>query len=130
MAKIIIAGNSILVKSSRTMEELKNIEKYRPKALCLYDENGNVTYRVGTTKGEGSVSACGVSFGVDSKDKEKKACVTITVPENRNDAIAYAEETIGTSILKLNEVEAGLDKAVKEIEADRAAVRATITEMA
>ena len=43
MAKITIAGDSIVITSSKTLAAIKDLEKYRPKALRLYerDEDGN-----------------------------------------------------------------------------------------
>ena len=35
MARIIIAGDAMVVESAHTLETLKTLEKYRPKALTL-----------------------------------------------------------------------------------------------
>lgn len=64
MAKITIAGDSIVITSSKTLEAIKDLEKYRPKALRLYerDEDGSKTevFRVasgstGVINGNGAV---------------------------------------------------------------------------
>ena len=42
MAKITIAGDAVVITSTQKLEDIKLLEKYRPKALCLYEtgENG------------------------------------------------------------------------------------------
>jgi len=39
MAKITIAGSSIVITSSKTLDAIKTLEKYRPSALVLTEIN-------------------------------------------------------------------------------------------
>ena len=59
MAKIIIAGDAIVVKSDEKLEDIKTLEKYMPKALSLFEEEDgkkSEVFRVGSTNGQGSIN--------------------------------------------------------------------------
>lgn len=131
MAKIIIAGDSYVVTSGVKLETIKTLEKYRPKALCLYetDENGKKTevFRVASTDGEGSISKFGAAFGSVTHDTEKLATITGIIPRGVENAVDYVADRIGVAIFLLNKVEAQCTDAVQEVEAEKAAVRETIT---
>lgn len=127
MAKIIIAGDAVVVESSATLEQIKTLEKYRPEALCLYDDNKNVKFKVGTTTGAGSINGYGASFGSNSKNASPKASITMMMPADTVNAQQYAEETIGVAILRLNEVEAQFQTALGEVTRELADIRANIT---
>lgn len=131
MAKITIAGDSYVVISGVKLETIKTLEKYRPKALCLYetDENGKKTevFRVAYTDGEGSISKFGAAFGSVTHDAEKLATITGVIPRGIENAVDYVAERIGVAIIKLNKVEAQFEAAAQEVEAEKAAVRETIT---
>ena len=129
MAKIIIAGDAMVVESGHTLEAIKTLETYRPKALALYDEDGKETFRVSTTKGAGSIGAYGVNFNSVSKNGDKKAIITMQIPADTVDAKAYAEKVIGTAIINLNKVEAQFDDALTAVETEKAEVRENITVM-
>ena len=128
MARIIIAGDAVVVESAHTLEEMKKLEKHRPKALALFDENGkDELFRVVTTRGTGSIGQYGASFGSESKNGEKKAIITMALPAGVTDAKAYIEETIGVAIINLNRVESQFEDALAAVEAEKAAVRENIT---
>jgi len=130
MAKITIAGDSIVVTSSKTLEQIKDLEKYRPKALRLYDrdEDGNKTevFRVasGTT---GIINANGAVFASATHDDQKLASITMAIPAGTADAKAYAAEKIGKAITMLGKVEAQFEEAVNAVAAEKAAVLECIT---
>jgi hypothetical protein len=131
MAKIIIAGDSIVVTSARTLEEIKTLEKYRPKALRLFeaDEEGkNVeVFRIASTLGKGSINQYGASFGSATHDEEKLATITLSLPSEVEDAKEYAAETVGGAVMSLNKVEEQFAAALAEIESDKAKVLENIT---
>lgn len=130
MAKILIAGDAMVIESAHTLETLKTLEKHRPKALCLYSEDGKeVVFKVGTTAGEGNINGYGASFGSVSKNGEKKAIITMRIPADTAYAAAYAEDVIGNAIIKLNKVEAQFEDALEGVEAEKAEVRENITVM-
>ena len=120
----------LVVTSTKTLKELAFIEKHRPKALELRNEDGKeVIFKVGTTCGSGSIGTFGASFGSESHDDKKLATITLPIPAGVEDAAKYAENEIGTAIIKLNKVEEGLDAALEEAKAEIAEVRANITVM-
>lgn len=130
MAKIIIAGDAMVVESGYTLETIKTLENYRPKALVLYEEDGKTeAFKVGTTNGDGTINAFGASFGSASKNGEKKAIITMKLPADTADAKAYAEKTVGTAIINLNKVEAQFADALAAVEAEKETIRESITVM-
>ena len=130
MAKITIAGDSIVITSSKTLDAIKDLEKYRPKALRLYecDEDGNKSevFRVasGTT---GIINGNGAVFASVTHDDQKLASITMPIPAGTVNAVDYAAEKIGKAITLLSKVEAQFDEALAEVAAEKAAVRECIT---
>lgn len=129
MAKITIAGDSIVIVSSKTLDQIKDLEKYRPKALRLYeaDEDGNKAevFRVasGTT---GVINGNGAVFASATHDDRKLATITMPIPAGVADAVDYAAEKIGVAITLLNKVEAQFNAAITAVNAEKAAVRECI----
>ena len=130
MAKITIAGDSIVITSGKTLEEIKNLEKYRPKALVLYesDENGNKSevFRVASGS-SGVINRNGAVFASATHDEKKLATVTVPIPAGTVNAVDYAAEKFGRAVVLLNRVEEGLEEAVKAVAADKAAILSCIT---
>lgn len=130
MAKIIIAGDAMVIESAYTLETLKTLEKYRPKALSLYDESGKEeVFKVGTTIGRGNINIYGASFGSSSKNDDKNAIITMELPADTTDAKAYAEDAVGVAIIYLNQVEKQFEDALMSVESERETVRSSITVM-
>lgn len=130
MAKIIIAGDAMVIESAAKLEDIKTLEKHNPKALALYEEDGKTeAFKVGTTKGEGCINAFGASFGSVSKNGSGKAIITMKIPADVTDAKAYAEDTVGTAIISLNAVEAQFETALAKVAQDKTAVRECISVM-
>ena len=123
MANIKIVGNVAVIESAVPLDTIKRIEKYRPKALQLFDEDKKPYFAVGTTTGEGSASRYGVSFGQASYAESHNAVVTIDIPEGVEDIKAWVEDKVGVAILNLNKVEEQLGAASEEIDAELAAIR-------
>mgnify|MGYP000937705903 CR=1 FL=1 len=63
MAKIVIAGDAVVVTSAMKLEDIKTIEKYRPKELVLKggEDGKEPIFGVGTTHGAGNINAVGAS---------------------------------------------------------------------
>lgn len=127
MAKILIAGSALVIKSGYSLDEIKTLEKYRPKALTIFEEDGKTElFKVGTTKGDGSIGTFGASFGRSSADDDKKATITINIPADVTDAKKYAEDTVGVAIVYLNKVEDQIPDALASVDEERAKVRENI----
>lgn len=130
MARIIIAGDAMVIESAHTLDTIKTLEKHNPKALTLLDDDGKtVIFKVGTTSGKGNINVYGASFGSASKNDEQKAIITMELPADTTDAKAYAEDFVGTAIIKLNAVEAQFEAALADVEAEKATIRESITVM-
>ena len=128
MANITIKRNVAFVESSMTLEQVKKLAKYRPESLKLKDEKGNPTFIVGTTIGCGSIKPFGVSFGVQT-DETKPAGVTFDIPVGVADPKEYVMEVVGTAILNLEKVEAGVAAVNREIDAELASIERHIVDM-
>lgn len=127
MAKIIVAGDAVVIKSNLKLSEIKSLEKHEPKSLSLYDEDGKTEiFRVATGSGSGSASAFGVSFSNTSKDGDGLAVATIIIPQGIENKEKYVEEQFGSAVLKLNRIEDSLDTVLDKIEAELEAVRECI----
>lgn len=130
MAKIIVAGDALVVESDYTLEDIKLLEKHNPKALSLYEEDGKtVNFKVGSTTGKGGINSYGASFGSASKNADKKAIITMDIPSDTEDVVDYAENIIGAAILKLNAVEAQFENALDAAAEEKASIRENITVM-
>lgn len=130
MAKIIVVGDAMIIESAHALETIKTLEKYRPKALALFDATGeNEVFRVGTTDGEGKINAYGASFGSVSRNGEDRAVITMKIPAEVTDVYAYIEDIVGTAIINLNKIESQFDEALAGVDADRTVIRDSITIM-
>lgn len=128
-AKIKIAGRACVVESAHTLEEIALLEKFRPKALSLFETEGSCkteVFKVGTGKGNGSINAYGASFG-GSATAGGKAVITMMIPESVADPKKWAEDAIGVAILNLNKVEGQFEAALAEVQEEQASVRENIT---
>ena len=130
MAKIIIAGEAIVVTSAVKLEDYRKVAKYRPKALTLYggEDGKEPVFRVGVTNGEGSISKYGIEFNGSTHDEEKFAAITIVNPCSGNGDIKDAvADCIGPAVMQLNKVEAAIPDVLAEIDAEKAAILENIT---
>ena len=130
MAKITIAGDSIVITSSKTLEAIKDLEKYRPNALRLYerDEDGNKTEVFRVASGStGVINGNGAVFASTTHDEYKLASITMSIPAGTDNAVDYAAEKVGKAITMLNQVEAQFEDALKAVADEKAAVRDCIT---
>lgn len=131
MAKITIVGDAIIVTSSKSLTALKTLEEYRPKALRLVetDENGKKEeiFRVETAAANGTINQYGATFASETHDVEKKATITIPLPAGVEDVKDYATKLVGKAVVRLNKIEAGIDAALAEVEAEKAEMLANIT---
>lgn len=123
MAKIIIAGDAVVVTSALKLEEIRKVEKYRPKALYLMggEDGKEPIFRVGTSK-KGSIGEYGIEFASATHDDEKLASITVGAPVAAGDIKDAVAEFYGPIIMNLNKVEAAIPAVLDEIDAEKAAV--------
>lgn len=122
-----LVGGACVIESGETLEHIKLLKKYRPDALKLYSEGDKKEeiFAVGFTNGAGSISSFGVSFG-STTNADGKAIVTMMIPEGEADAKKWAEDYIGTSIIRLNKLEGSLKDAIAEVDAEKTLVANSI----
>lgn len=127
MAKIVIAGQAIVVTSDVALEDIKTIKKYRPDALTLKggEDGKEPIFALGV--GNGRISAVGASFCEETRDEAKKATLTMTTDYDGDDIEGFVSDSLGTAIVNLNKLEATLPAVLEEIEAERANIRSNIT---
>lgn len=130
MAKIVIAGDAVVITSTQTLESIKTLSKYRPKALCLYetDEDGNkeIAFKVAAAD-KGSISKYGATFAAATRDEDKLATITMTMPAGTTDAEKWVMENIGNAILNLNKVEAQFAEALASVTDEVNAIKENIS---
>lgn len=123
MAKIIAAGEAVVITSDIKMEDLKLIQANRPKALNLYEtnEDGKKTciFTIGATDGKGSVSGNGICFNAVSNDGTGKAAVTVCVPDGEGSVKERVAAKYGKAVMRLNELETKLNAVVTEIKEEQ-----------
>lgn len=127
MAKITVAGNVFVVTSDFTLEDLKRVERFRPDALTLKDEEGDPTFIVKAGCSGGIMSGA-VIFAESTRDGRKAACVTCKlpeIPENKDVRDVLADE-IGGIITNLSKIEEALPAVLDEINAEHAAIAEAI----
>lgn len=126
-AKISVKAGVAFVESAMKLTDVAKLEKYSPKALVLMSDDGkSEVFKVGTTKGMGSVASCGVSFGA-STTADGCAVVTMMVPEGTQDAKKWVMDKVGSAILSLGKVEAQAAKALESVAKELKEIEDTIT---
>lgn len=130
MAKIVIAGDAVVVTSSLKLEEIRTVEKYRPNELVLKggEDGKEPIFAIGVTEGCGNINEVGASFGRETHDEEKLASITMCTGAGiTGDIKEWVAERIGGAIIKLNKLEEKLPAVLEEIEAEKAEVMSNIT---
>lgn len=125
MATIKIAGGAAALISGLTLEEIKLLEKYNPKALALRDGDEEI-FRV-STGSKGGISKFGMCFAAATRDAAALAEVTQEIPADVTDAKEFAVETIGAAVLSLNSVEAQAKDALAGLKTQLDLVRETVS---
>lgn len=124
-AGIKVLGQTAVIESRFTPEQISEVAKYRPATLVLTDaETKEPTFAVGMGSGKGRINKVGAEFG-SGKNAEGKAIITIDLPDGVN-AKEHLEAKVGVSILNLQKVEDGLQAALAEIAEEKAKVLGTI----
>lgn len=121
MAKILIAGNAVVVTSRYTLADLKKVAKYRPEYLRLKNANDENVFAVFVgNNGNGFINNYGVMFTDETRDDRKLATLTMAVADGEgiDDIRQYVVDTIGTGLVHLREIEENLDFALAEIDGE------------
>lgn len=130
MAKIVIAGDAVVVTSTLKMEDIKTIEKYRPNDLVLKggEDGKEPIFAIGVTTGAGSINQNGASFGREASDGSKLATITMIAEGQKPGNIKeWVADTLGGALVNLNALEAKLPEVLDAIAAQKATVMENIT---
>lgn len=130
MATIKVTGGAVVITSAMTLEALRTIAKYRPKALTLMggEDGKEPVFAVNIAHGgAGSVNQYGASFSPETNDAGGKATITAIVTGIAGDIKEAIADSFGATIINLNKLEATLPAALEEINAEKAAVLSNIT---
>lgn len=131
MAKVVIAGDAVVVTSSMKLEDLLTIAKYRPEALVLRDgenKDEKLFCIAVNHSGRGGINKYGATFGSETHDENKLATITLACcGENGGDIKEAVADVIGSALMNLNAIEAELPAVLAEIEAEKALVMDSIT---
>ena len=129
MARVTIAGDAVIVKSTLKLEDIRTIQKYNPKALTLMggEDGKEPIFAIGVTNGPGNINDVGASFGSESHDDEKFAVITMVINGATGDVKEWVADRIGGAIMKLNALEEKLPAVLAELAEQKAAVMEAIT---
>jgi len=129
MAKIVIAGDAVVITSSLKLEDIRTIAKYRPEALTLMggEDGKEPIFAIGVTNGPGSINEFGASFGRETRDDEKLATVTMVAENVTGDVKEWVADRIGGAIMHLYELEQKLPDVLDEVLLQREIVMEAIT---
>lgn len=129
MAKIVIAGDAVVITSALKLEDIQTIQKYRPKELVLRggEDGKEPIFAIGTTDDAGNINEYGASFGRTSHDEDKFATITMVIGGTTGDVKEWVADRIGGAIINLNKLEEKLPDVLAEIQAQKADVMSNIT---
>ena len=128
MAKILVAGNAVVITSNIKLADIALIGKYRPEALTLFEGEGDEkepVFAIGI--GGSGISPFGAEFDQEAHDGSGNAQLTEFIPSEIEDVKAYVSDKFGRAVLKLNKLEAQLPEVINAIAAEKAMIDANIT---
>lgn len=129
MAKIILAGDAVVITSALSLEALRKVKKYRPDALNLYadEKKEDLVFSVLVDHGAG-IGKNGIGFAAETRDEAKLATLTIMLDKVSGDIKEYIADNFGKAFNNLCKLEEQLPAVIAEIDSEKAAMMAAITE--
>jgi len=123
MAKVIIAGNALVLKSDITKADLEKVLKYSPKTVKLFNDKEQEKFRIGFGA-TSNVSPVGVNF--NSIDEAGKIFITDTIPLGTPDREAFVADYMLKILSNLEKIEAAVVEELPIIDAKITAMKAKI----
>ena len=74
-----------------------------------------------------NINAVGASFGSETRDDDKLACITLFLDGVTGDVKDWVADRLGAAIINLNKLEEKLPTVLEEIAAEKATVMSNIT---
>lgn len=130
MAKVVIAGNAVVITSSMKLADLATIKKYRSKALTLMggENNKEELFTIDVCSGSnGGLNSIGAVFCNETRDEEKKACITLCINGVQGDVKEFVADKYGEALVHLGELEAKLPGVLEEINNQKKGIMQNIT---
>ena len=129
MAKIVIAGDAVVITSARKLEDLRNIKKYRPQSLILKggEDGKEPIFAVEVPTGTGDINQYGAAFGAATRDEAKLATITLVAPGVEGDIKEFVADKLGSALINLNKLEETLPAVVQAIAAEKEQVMGAIS---
>lgn len=129
MAKIVIAGDAVVVTSAIKLEDLRDIKKHRPSALVLKggEDGKEPVFAIDVTTGSGNITKYGASFGTATRDDAKLASITLVAPGVEGDIKEFVADELGTALINLNKLEETLPDVIQSIRDEKAQVMDSIS---
>lgn len=127
MAKIVIAGQAVVVTSALALEDIKKVKKYRPDALILKggEDGKEPIFALGV--GNDGINKFGASFCQETREDEKKATLTMTTTYDGDKIEDFVADELGAAIINLNKLEEKLPDVIAEIDAEKATIMSNIS---
>ena len=119
--KIQIMGDAFVLTSEITTEAIKALAKANPAALKIVDKETKAQkFGISFNEGKSSITDFGITFGGTTRDEDKKATATGTLPAGVQDAKAYVAELIGaTTVGYLKQLEETVPVEAKRVADER-----------
>ena len=127
-ATAVVKGGAMIISSAATPEDLKTLAKYRPEALVLKDaEKKKELFSIAVaTNGYGCIGKYGAEFSTIT-DKDGHATITVMIPDDVGDKKEWAQEYLGVTILRLNQLEEQFASQLTDVTNEKQAVADKIT---
>ena len=129
MAKIVVSGNSVVIKSEVKLEDIKLVEKYAPNALVLLggEDGKEPVFRLGVSKnGNGSVDRFGAIFDATTTSAEGFATITMALCSFDGDLKEFLADQLGAQMRQIAAIENSIPGTIDQVNADRAAIMSQI----
>lgn len=118
-----VAGNSLVITSSAKLDDLKLIQRLRPNALTLHDEDNEPIFGVTvSTKSAGHLNKNGATFG-SRANANGNATITMMLDADVENVAQHVEEKYGCALLMLRELEEGWNEHLLSIRGDQEDVK-------
>ena len=133
MAKIVVAGDAVVVTSALKSEDIKTLEKYSPKALVLFggEDGKDEIFRICTKAcGCGNLTRFGAEFnGINGEGFATLTLSNVGKPADI-DVKEWVADNLGEALIKLNALEAAIPAALADVIGDRERILADISVLA
>lgn len=114
--KIIIAGTTVTFVSPHTLEQLRKVEKYKPNALVLRDDNGDAQFILSASH-DAAITDAYAAYADSTPDENALACISMGLPNcNGKKATEVVADSYGPMIVKMNAIEAQITRALHDVD--------------